>query len=158
MYKRTAQCLVSFFPCSCPYLRCASCNCITRRPLSQGQACVDAARRLAFVMLTNTFLRSLFVVSVGTPGRLSLHRVTVHIRRGLRCGRVDSCIYLGIAAVLFPQSGTFFQYTLAAHVTSNHETCHVQSEWEETLCLPSDDPVLQLGRCSATSSTTPSSC
>ena len=38
-----------------------------------------------FVMLTNTFLRSFFVVSVGTPGRLSLHRVTVHIRRGLRC-------------------------------------------------------------------------
>ena len=27
-----------------------------------------------YVMLTNTFLRSLFVVSVGTPGRLSLHR------------------------------------------------------------------------------------
>ena len=41
----------------------------------------------------------------------------------------------GIAAVLFPQSGTFLQYTFAAHVTSNHETCHVQSEWEETLCL-----------------------
>ena len=38
-----------------------------------------------FVMLTNTFLRSLFVVSVGTPGCLSLHRVTVRISRGLRC-------------------------------------------------------------------------
>ena len=38
-----------------------------------------------FVMLTNTFLCTLFVVSVGTPGRLSLHRVTVHIWRGLRC-------------------------------------------------------------------------
>ena len=50
-------------------------------------------------------------------------------------GRVDSCIYFGIAAVLFPQSGILFQYTLAAHVTSNHETCHVQSEWEEALCL-----------------------
>ena len=35
------------FPRSCPYLYCASCNCITRRPLSHGQACVDAARRLA---------------------------------------------------------------------------------------------------------------
>ena len=35
------------FPRSCPYLCCASCSCITRRPLSQGQACVDAVRRLA---------------------------------------------------------------------------------------------------------------
>ena len=35
------------FPRSCPYLCCASCNCITRRPLLQGQACVDAPRRLA---------------------------------------------------------------------------------------------------------------
>ena len=35
------------FPRSCPYLCCASCNCVTRRPLSQGQACVDAVRRRA---------------------------------------------------------------------------------------------------------------
>ena len=40
---------------------------------------------VSVVMLTNTFLRSLFVVSVGTPGCLSLHRVTVRISRGLRC-------------------------------------------------------------------------
>ena len=58
-----------------------------------------------------------------------------HTRVVCDVGRVDSCIYFGIAAVSYPQSGTFFQYTLAAHVTSNHETCHVQSEWEETLCL-----------------------
>ena len=85
-------------------------------------------------MLTNTFLRALLVVSIGTPGRLSLHRVIV---QGVVCAvdRVDSCIYFCIAAVLFPQSGTFFQHTLAAHVISNHETCHVQSEWEEMLCL-----------------------
>ena len=35
------------FPRSCPYLCCASCTCVTRRPLSQGQACVDAVRRRA---------------------------------------------------------------------------------------------------------------
>ena len=34
------------FPRSCPHLCCASCSCITRRPLPQGQDCVDAARRL----------------------------------------------------------------------------------------------------------------
>ena len=63
VYKRTAQCLKSSS-------RAVVHICITRRPLSQGQACVDG---------------TLFVVSVGTPGRLSLHRATVHIRRGLRC-------------------------------------------------------------------------
>ena len=61
-----------------------------------------------YVMLTNTFLRSLFVVSVGIPGRLSLHRVTVHFSRGLRCWQGRFLHLFCIAAVLFPQSGTFF--------------------------------------------------
>ena len=75
-----------FFPSSCPYLLCFmqlhhQTTAVTGASLRR---CGTTAR---FVMLTNTFLRSLFVVSVGTPGRLSLHRVTVHIRRGLRCSQ-----------------------------------------------------------------------
>ena len=42
---------------------------------------------------------------------------------------------LVLPQVCFHSQAHLFLYTLAAHVTSNHETCHVQSEWEETLCL-----------------------
>ena len=99
-----------------------------------------------FVMLTNTFLRSLFVVSVGTPGRLSLHRVTVRIRRGLR-------FWQGTFLHLFWYCRSFVstvRYIFSIHTC---RSCHFQF-----LDVSRAVGGRRRGCCSATSSTTPSSC